>query len=385
VACADPSRAACREVRSPHLDAGGARNVGGAASEEFATDGNRGRRGPAVRNITAHRHPLLVCRSAMEQPPWTPIEARCVRPRHLSRRSSPRRTSAARGAAWGRTDAPSIADRRRSPWSAGGEPWVANGPDIGSWRLLTAAPARVLPPSAELARSLTRLPHRSRSWAPGRSVAARGVGRGRGRVRTWRGWQRGSDPEGSEAARLRAFGLVHNPRGGGSRPARALPGSSTSSTAQTVSRAPAGWPDHAQLVEEGVATAPRAAFPTGGWSGYVFVAPCPRPRRRLQRGSAGVVTSWGPRPRTSAMASAGSAPPRVFTIGHAPSAASLSHIGSSVASGFGGTTRGRGVAPPEARRRHRGGAGGRLVEPADAGGCRTTASCRPPAWAASFW
>ncbi len=87
--------------------------------------------------------------------------------------------------------------------------WVANGPEIGSWRLLLAAPTRVLPPSVELAQVLDEAAHR---------VAELGTGSERRLLEAMAEVAGESapgaaaalvDPEGSEASRLRAFGLVH--------------------------------------------------------------------------------------------------------------------------------------------------------------------------------
>ena len=87
--------------------------------------------------------------------------------------------------------------------------WVASGPEIGSWRLLLAAPARGLPPSVEVAQVLDEAAHRIAELGSGSErrlleamaeVAAESApGAAAALV----------DAQGSEASRLRAFGLVH--------------------------------------------------------------------------------------------------------------------------------------------------------------------------------
>jgi hypothetical protein len=87
--------------------------------------------------------------------------------------------------------------------------WVANGPEIGSWRLLTAPPTRDLPPAVELAQVLDEAAHRVAELGTGSErrvleamaeVAAQSApGAAAALV----------DPQGSEASRLRAFGVVH--------------------------------------------------------------------------------------------------------------------------------------------------------------------------------
>ena len=155
--------------------------------------------------------------------------------------------------------------------------WVANGPEIGSWRLLTAAPTRDLPPSVEAG------PGARRGGPPGRGAGhrvgtspARGDGRGRGssphpaRRRRW-STRRAARP--LDCARsVSCTPTCWRPSAGAS-----TPGSSTSSTGETVSRAPAAWPD------AGVGKALRA-FPTPAVNAATSSwRPCPRPRRR-QRG-----------------------------------------------------------------------------------------------------
>ena len=87
--------------------------------------------------------------------------------------------------------------------------WVANGPEIGSWRLLTAAPTGVIPPSVDVAQVLDEAAHR---------VAELGTGSERRLLEAMAEVAAESapgaaaalvDPEGTEASRLRAFGVVH--------------------------------------------------------------------------------------------------------------------------------------------------------------------------------
>ena len=99
--------------------------------------------------------------------------------------------------------------RRRLALERWWRAWVANGPEIGSWRLLTAAPTRDLPPSVELAQVLDEAAHR---------VAELGTGSERRLLEAMAEVAAESAPgaaaalvdaEGSEASRLRAFGVVH--------------------------------------------------------------------------------------------------------------------------------------------------------------------------------
>jgi hypothetical protein len=99
--------------------------------------------------------------------------------------------------------------RRRIALAGWWQGWVSNGPEIGSWRLLAAAPARALPPSVELAQVLDEAAHRIAELGSGAErrlldamaeVAAQSAPGAAAAL---------GDPEGSEASRLRAFGLLH--------------------------------------------------------------------------------------------------------------------------------------------------------------------------------
>ena len=99
--------------------------------------------------------------------------------------------------------------RRRLALARWWQSWVASGPEIGSWRLLAAAPTRVLPPSVELAQVLDEAAHR---------IAELGTGSERRLLEAMAEVAADSAPgaaaalvdqEGSETSRLRAFGLVH--------------------------------------------------------------------------------------------------------------------------------------------------------------------------------
>jgi hypothetical protein len=100
--------------------------------------------------------------------------------------------------------------RLRSALAAWWQGFVETGPEIGSWRLVAAAPRRDLPPSVELAQVLDASAHH---------VADMGTGAERRLLEAMAEVAMQSapgaaaalvDPAGSEASRQRAFGVVHS-------------------------------------------------------------------------------------------------------------------------------------------------------------------------------